>query len=203
MLGDNPEKSKNPLKKAMRRRNAKTVQFAAPTYHEAADAYYSTDEDGEDEPFADGVAGTETQGQEAGIEHDADAAVEPLRPRAQQSEQSKEDEIQADNSPRQGDSESFEEKPRVSEDTLVNRQGNVRNACYVTVKLNLIDDDLSSRSRKGTVRDTDSFYKDEETRKMSLTPSLLRDDNSSQPTINPSSVDSREVCIPSSLIPVS
>lgn len=45
MLGDNPEKSKNPLKKAMRRRNAKTVQFAAPTYVEASDYDYSSDEE--------------------------------------------------------------------------------------------------------------------------------------------------------------
>ncbi len=45
MLGDNPEKSKNPLKKAMRRRNAKTVQFSAPTYVEASDVEYSTDEE--------------------------------------------------------------------------------------------------------------------------------------------------------------
>lgn len=45
MLGDNPEKSKNILKKAMKRRNAKTVQFAPPTYVEASDVDYTTDED--------------------------------------------------------------------------------------------------------------------------------------------------------------
>ncbi|MCJ1355209.1 MAG: hypothetical protein MMC33_005200 [Icmadophila ericetorum] len=179
MLGDNPEKSKNPLKKAMRRRNAKTVQFAAPTYYEASDGYYSTDEEGEEEPFADGVKGNEIHHEEAAIEHDQDATVEPLRPRAQQSEQNKEDEIQPDTSPRQGNSETFDdEKTRLSEDTLVNRQ----------------DDDVSSRSRKGTVRDTDSFYKDDtvETRKMSLTPSLLRDENSTQSTITPAPIDPRE-----------
>ena len=127
MLGDNPEKSKNPLKKAMRRRNAKTVQFAAPTYYEASDGYYSTDEEGEEEPFADGVKGNEIHHEEAAIEHDQDATVEPLRPRAQQSEQNKEDEIQPDTSPRQGNSETFDdEKTRLSEDTLVNRQGNVK-----------------------------------------------------------------------------
>src|SRR3954471_14682458 len=49
MLGDNPEKSKNPLKKAMRRRNAKTVQFAAPQYFEPSDFDYSDEEDEEDE----------------------------------------------------------------------------------------------------------------------------------------------------------
>ncbi|KAF3902909.1 hypothetical protein AA313_de0209341 [Arthrobotrys entomopaga] len=45
MLGDNQEKSKNILKKAMRRRAAKTVQFAPPTYVEASDIDYSTDEE--------------------------------------------------------------------------------------------------------------------------------------------------------------
>src|ERR1700753_1478023 len=37
------------------------------------------------------------------------------------------------------------------------------------------------KSRNGTVRNTDSFFKDEtvETRKITLTPNLLRDDNSS------------------------
>jgi hypothetical protein len=51
MLSDNSEKSRNPLKKAMRRRNAKTVQFAAPTYVEASDYDYSSeDEDNMIEP---------------------------------------------------------------------------------------------------------------------------------------------------------
>lgn len=45
MLGDNPEKSKNPLKKAMRRRNAKTVTFTAPTFVEPADYGDFTDEE--------------------------------------------------------------------------------------------------------------------------------------------------------------
>ncbi len=53
MLGDNPEKSKNPLKKAMRRRNAKTVQFAAPQYFEPSDFEYSDEEeDGQDAQVA-------------------------------------------------------------------------------------------------------------------------------------------------------
>lgn len=45
MLGDAPEKSKNPLKKAIRRRNTKTVQFAAPTYVEASDYDYDTEDE--------------------------------------------------------------------------------------------------------------------------------------------------------------
>ena len=37
----------------------------------------------------------------------------------------------------------------------------------------------NTTSRKGTVRNTDSFFKDDgvETRKINLTPSLLRDDS--------------------------
>src|ERR1700761_4616125 len=50
MLGDTTEKTKNPLKKAMRRRNAKQVTFNAPnTYVEPSDYEYSSDEDMEDE----------------------------------------------------------------------------------------------------------------------------------------------------------
>lgn len=47
MLGDNLEKPKNPLKKAIRRRNTKQVQFTAPTYYEASDVDYSTEEEEE------------------------------------------------------------------------------------------------------------------------------------------------------------
>lgn len=41
------------------------------------------------------------------------------------------------------------------------------------------DDGSATKSRKGTVRVTDSFFKDDsvETRKINLTPSLLRDDS--------------------------
>ncbi|RPA98152.1 hypothetical protein L873DRAFT_1790489 [Choiromyces venosus 120613-1] len=46
MLSDNAhEKSKNPLRKAMRRRNAKAVTFSPPTYVEASEYEYSTDEE--------------------------------------------------------------------------------------------------------------------------------------------------------------
>jgi len=56
MLGDNAERSKNPLKKAKRRRNAKQVSFAAPTYVEASDYEYSSaDEEETAEPRTNGV----------------------------------------------------------------------------------------------------------------------------------------------------
>lgn len=80
MLGDNPEKSKNPLKKAIRRRNAKTVQFAAPTYYEAAEKDYSSEDEGGDE-LANGDVATDS-GQVQSLQHvdrDQSAVVEPLR----------------------------------------------------------------------------------------------------------------------------
>jgi len=45
--------------------------------------------------------------------------------------------------------------------------------------LTIADDGTPAKSRKGTVRNTDSFFKDDsvETRKINLTPSLLRDDS--------------------------
>lgn len=45
----------------------------------------------------------------------------------------------------------------------------------------ILDNDGTSKSRKGTLRNTDSLFKDDntETRKINLTPSLLRDDSSS------------------------
>jgi hypothetical protein len=45
MLGDTTEKTKNPLKKAMRRRNEKRVTFTAPTYVEPSDYEFSSDEE--------------------------------------------------------------------------------------------------------------------------------------------------------------
>src|SRR5437763_15302917 len=91
MLGDNPEKSKNPLKKAMRRRNAKTVQFAAPQYFEPSDFDYSDEEDeGQERQLEQGDSSLQEQEQEQ--EQDAKqgngtetAAVAPLKVDTQQS----------------------------------------------------------------------------------------------------------------------
>lgn len=90
MLGDNPEKSKNPLKKAIRRRHAKTVQFSTNTYVEASDVDYSTDEDEEhDEERNQGThydsgEGESVEGQnDEGEDQDQITAVEPLSVKSQ------------------------------------------------------------------------------------------------------------------------
>lgn len=82
MLGDNSEKSKNPLKKAMRRRNAKTVNFAPPTYIEASDVEYSTEEEDEHGDFFNDDETVESEDGES-QEQNEDIVVEPLRTKSQ------------------------------------------------------------------------------------------------------------------------
>ncbi|KAH8704102.1 hypothetical protein BGW36DRAFT_394251 [Talaromyces proteolyticus] len=159
MLGDNPEKSKNPLKKAMRRRNAKTVTFASPTFFEASDIDYSTEEeDGEGEEMAEEEEPAhEPEGNPDDI-RDEDIVVEPLKPHKEKISREPTTEIEDTQIDR-----SSPEKPRPSDDSLDRPGENV------------------SRSRNGTLRNTDSFFKDDtaETKKISLTPNLLRDDSAS------------------------
>jgi hypothetical protein len=166
MLGDQAEKSKNPLKKAIRRRNAKTVTFTAPTYVEASDIDYSTDEDGGEGDYYGQNGEQEQNGdqQEPAAEEEEVATVEPLKPRA---------EI------REVKSELGEPEAKVSSDGARTSD-------------EIFDGKLESKSRNGTVRNTDSFFKDDsvETRKITLTPNLLRDDSS---TSTRTSNDSKEL----------
>jgi hypothetical protein len=168
MLGDQAEKTKNPLKKAIRRRNAKTVTFTAPTYVEASDIDYSTDEEegegdyygqnGEKEPIEDE--------KEPGPEDDEIVAVEPLKPRTEVREVKQETD---ETGPAKVSSDTARTSDEIFEGKLETKQ-----------------------SRNGTVRNTDSFFKDDsvETRKITLTPNLLRDDSS---TSTRTSNDSKEL----------
>ncbi|KAJ5917630.1 hypothetical protein N7466_011184 [Penicillium verhagenii] len=158
MLGDNNEKSKNPLKKAMRRRNAKTVNFAPPTYIEASDVEYSSDEDSEHGDFFNDDE-TETVESEEGDSQDQseDITVEPLRPKGQKEKPTEQAEVK-----RSEDSERTSYEPRPSSEEFFDPE-----------------EPIVSRSRNGTVRNTDSFFKDDtaEPKKISLTPNLLRDES--------------------------
>jgi hypothetical protein len=165
MLGDTAEKSKNPLKKAMRRRNAKTVQFAPPTYVEASDYDYSSDE-GEGELFG-GPEPKQMQQQQATTQeadpaHEENLEVQPLKVNGAKKDGQTDGDARgsSDESAKRG-----EDAERGSEDA--------------------VDRPLDPKvSRNGTLRNTDSFFKDEntETRKITLTPNLLRDDSSTSTT---------------------
>ncbi|EEP78489.1 predicted protein [Uncinocarpus reesii 1704] len=167
MLGDNAEKSKNPLKKAMRRRNAKTVTFASPTYFEASDIDYSTEEEDIDDPFFEEEEEEEGEGQAEGDDAErssnrdtqagsknSNMTVEPLRPKPLTD---KEPAKAQDEEPVKLPSESIREVEEPASQQEDFRHG---------------------RSRNGVFRNTDSFFKDDmvETKKISLTPNLLRDD---------------------------
>ncbi|KAH8426079.1 protein phosphatase regulator [Aspergillus melleus] len=167
MLGDNSEKSKNPLKKAMRRRNAKTVTFTSPTYIEASDIEFSTDDELDDGASFNDEDLAREDGEDLQDGHTEDIVVEPLRTKSQRDKESDDTE---DDHEIQDPERVSPEKQRPSQELLdVEHDNNV------------------SRSRNGTVRNTDSFFKDDsvETKKISLTPNLLRDEvnnNAGSPT---------------------
>lgn len=92
MLGDNSEKSKNPLKKAMRRRNTKTVVFTSPTYIEASDVEYSSDEESDDDAFfIDNQEPSEAEPDESQEGRDDDMVVQPLRTKGQKEKETEDE----------------------------------------------------------------------------------------------------------------
>ncbi|KAK4146174.1 uncharacterized protein C8A04DRAFT_35162 [Dichotomopilus funicola] len=159
MLGDQPDKAKNGIRSAMKRRKAKNVQFAAPTYVDYSDFDYSTEEeDAEISVFAQrqqqGQQTQQSQQSASDTNMDDEAArVEPLKPKSQAKAESKRQEANSD-------------------------------ADLLTADRGLLGADDAAdgkaegpkKSSDGTVRD--SFFKDDtvETKKITLTPNLLRDD---------------------------
>lgn len=168
MLGDNPEKSKNPLKKAMRRRNAKTVNFAPPTYYEPEAREWS-DEDGEEEaddgPAAHIDDNTAEQEQQ-GAQHQSE--------QGQQSQQIHQTNGQQRVQPATATIHHVESNDATDEDEA---SSPVKSEVQAPAPLQINSQDNVQRSRNGVVRNTDSFFKDQETKKISLTPRLLRGDS--------------------------
>ncbi|KAH9828166.1 Src-like 3 domains [Teratosphaeria destructans] len=164
MLSDNPEKSRNPLKKAMRRRAAKTVQFAAPTYVEASDYDWSSDE--EEQPAAEPFAAAQTQeSQQNGHSEDVH-------------ENEKEQTVEEPRSSTSSHRNSFDREQAA---TYAAQTSTATDEPQLSPKLVDKTEAAPLKSRKGTPRNTDSFLKDDsiETRKITLTPGLLREDNTS------------------------
>ncbi|KAF2004318.1 hypothetical protein P154DRAFT_56300 [Amniculicola lignicola CBS 123094] len=165
MLGDTIEKTKNPLKKAYRRKNAKTVQFAPPTYVEASEYDYTSDEDNSDELFG-GADPTQNQAQaqastaKAEPEQEDGLKVQPLKLGAK-----KDTKDEADQDGKDDAKKTSSEKSRSSDED--------------------VERPLDPKvTRNGTLRNTDSFFGADnvETRKITLTPNLLRDDSSTSTT---------------------
>ncbi|KAF5005310.1 hypothetical protein FDECE_8246 [Fusarium decemcellulare] len=173
MLGDQAEKKQQSFKTSIRLRR-KTVTFAAPTYVDYSDFDdYSTDEEDLDDLFAQttNTSAQQQQQQEqkkettttiSVVEDDSSeesAKVEPLKPRSNKEVKLVE--------PTKVETVEEEDETRSSEEILFDNK-----------------QEGPSRSRNGTVRNTDSFFRDEtvETKKITLTPNLLRDDNQPRPS---------------------
>lgn len=167
MLEDRQDKGRNGIMSAMKRRKTKTVQFAAPTYVDYDIDYPTEEEDAEGELFAQQQQGQRSQQsqQSAGDPEmeDETAKVKPLKPRSQPK---KEQEASGDTA-------------SASTNKTISR---------VSEESSEVKADGPKKSSDGTVRD--SFFKDDtvETKKMTLTPNLLRDDNTPR-----ASTESREV----------
>jgi len=149
MLGDTAEKTKNPLKKAMKRRNQKNVQFGAPTYVEASDYDYSSDEEG-GELFG---------------------GPEPKQAQQQQQQAAQKSETEQD--------ESLEVKPLKlggikkvsSEESRTSSEESVKDDETSKASDEISDRPLDPKvSRNGTLRNTDSFFR---MRTQKLAKSLL------------------------------
>lgn len=170
MLGDQAEKAKAPIKITMRRKKAKNVSFAAPTFVDYSDYDYDTEEEEEEEAKemmarqqqqtqqsqSQASATNETNG-DAGDKDEESAKVAPLRPRTQKTVQV----VDPAESNATEESSSGASKPtsRTSEEIF---------------ETNGVEG--PKKRADGTVRD--SFFKDDtvETKKITLTPGLLRDD---------------------------
>ena len=164
MLGDQSDKARNPIMTAMKRRKAKTVSFAPPTIVNYPEIDYS-DEEGEEDDGQDpqqSLQEDDHQQQAASqsataelIDDDESAKVEPLKPRNQ-----KQVKIDA----------SRTEEANIGEQPA--KEQSSRNSDE------FFDGKTERTTKNGTVRNTDSFFRDEtiETKKITLTPGLLRDD---------------------------
>ncbi|KAF8249530.1 hypothetical protein K440DRAFT_649252 [Wilcoxina mikolae CBS 423.85] len=157
MLSDSVhEKSRNPLRKAMRRRNAKTVAFTDPIYHEASEYDYTTEE--------------EEEGMEGGYLDDDEGT-----------EESKEGEAEKAAGKKEG---AAEDKPAKSVVSVVNPPaGDPRTSSEM--KKNEEGVKLRANPTPSHLRHPDSaIFHDESqgTKKLTLTPGLLRDEAAAHPT---------------------
>lgn len=185
MLGDEEDKKTgnplNPLKKAMKRRNAKTVQFAAPSYVEPSDVEYSSDEDeGNGEYGAQEQDDSATNSNEQSNQVDEAVVLEPVKARGPARDARQNGDSLVVQSLRSGgiDQGNAPETARMGEEIFDGGEYSQLGS-HRCSWLTIVDNATAATSRKVTVRNTDSFFNDDgvETRKINLTPSLLRDDS--------------------------
>ncbi|RVD80682.1 uncharacterized protein DFL_008576 [Arthrobotrys flagrans] len=180
MLGDNQEKSKNLLKKAIRRRAAKTVQFAPPTYVEASDYDYSSDEeDAEGEYYSN---------DDEGAAMDEDTAQADSK--STNGSAFEEDEITLVDAPDTVEKpKALEEKPKDKKDEKPQQpaskpstksEGRGSDEIFDSK----VEGSSEPKPKPAPLRNTDSVLfgdPDSEPRRITLTPKLARDDDITSP----------------------
>ncbi|KAK6516788.1 hypothetical protein TWF506_006675 [Arthrobotrys conoides] len=183
MLGDNQEKSKNILKKAIRRRAAKTVQFAPPTYYEASDHEYSSDEEDAD--------GEYYSNDDEGAAMDEDTAEAESKPTSGLTVE--DDEITPIDAPDTVDRpKALEEKPKDRKDEKPQSQQqsiskpSTKPESRSSDELfdSKVDANSEPKPKPAPLRNTDSVLfgdPDSEPRRITLTPKLARDDDITSP----------------------
>ncbi|PSR75799.1 hypothetical protein BD289DRAFT_487034 [Coniella lustricola] len=175
MLGDQADKGKSTLKTAMRRKK-KNVSFAAPTYVDYSDYDYDTeDEEEENEIMAAQQQQQQQQAQQAQQAQqqastngddddngDDTAKVAPLRPRTQQKPAQAADSLASN----------------LNETLATSNSKPISRTSEEIFETNGVEG--PKKKADGTVRD--SFFKDDtvETKKITLTPGLLRDDGATR-----------------------
>ncbi|KAK6357047.1 hypothetical protein TWF718_001377 [Orbilia javanica] len=186
MLGDNQEKSKNMFKKAIRRRAAKTVQFAPPTYCEAPN-YSSSEEEDED--------GEYYSNDDEGAAMDEDAEQDDSKPNGGSTRD--DDEITlVDTAEAVERPIVLEEKPKDKKDEKPSapQQQQQQPASKPLTKPenrggdeileSKVDGSSEPKSKPAPLRNTDSVLfgdPDSEPRRITLTPKLARDDDITSP----------------------
>lgn len=192
MLGDNPQKQKSTLKSI--RKRWKTVTFTEPTYVDYSDIDYSTDEEDIEELFGDAA---QAQAQDGDRDEDEDRQQQQ-----KQQDQDSKDEQRLLEEQASSDDELVDERAKVEPLKTQSAKTEVKEEVQeVKVESQKDDDDdevetrdstellgggvgMVGRTRNGKIRNTDSFFKDEtvETKKITLTPNLLRDDGAARPS---------------------
>lgn len=181
MLGDQAEKPKSSLKSAMRRRK-KTVAFADPTIHSYSDYDYSTDEDLDSESFSQQDPEQANIWQQQQQQQHGGARTTDLSQESNDNQleivNNNDENIEVDSLGNKSQSATQNDRTKHEEIAATNSNVNRTDPKRTNDEITSAKSE-PSRSRNGTVRNTDSFFKDEsvETKKITLTPNLLRDDN--------------------------
>ena len=135
MLTDQDEDKRqnplNPLKKAMRRRNVKKVEFAGNSYLEPSDAEYTSEEEEEEDTSEFGVQeqnGSDDQRQDHTREADDTVAVAPLVNRDSAVNGRDPDDVSTDAEPRNGLDHNDVADQKQADDEMFDRNGIISRA---------------------------------------------------------------------------